>query len=157
MAALPHSDCVGMLCEFVSLCSYMTDRFLWPRGITPSCLDITVRKSFVYILELNGCRIYCDVFLSVYNYTLQINLLRQRPMEAIRTSIWLARQARKERTNHVNPDNVFQCPHCTRQLRARIGLISHLRTHTSTHSTEGWLKMVFVNLTDKEEEEDTTT
>ena len=50
--------------------------------------------------------------------------------QALATKAAQARQARKERATHaVNPDTMLQCPHCPRKLRARIGLISHLRTH----------------------------
>ena len=47
-----------------------------------------------------------------------------------------ARQARKERASRpVTSDNMLQCPHCQRQFRARIGLISHLRTHKPNQQT----------------------
>ena len=44
------------------------------------------------------------------------------------------RQARKERANSASLDtsSLLQCPHCPKLLRARIGLISHLRTHTKS-------------------------
>ena len=45
-----------------------------------------------------------------------------------------ARQARKERASRaVNPDSMLQCPHCPRELRARIGVVGHLCTHKPNH------------------------
>ena len=39
------------------------------------------------------------------------------------------RNARKERDSRPPVDACVPCPHCNRMFRARIGLISHLRTH----------------------------
>ena len=42
------------------------------------------------------------------------------------------RKARKDRAqNTIDPDQTIPCPNCDRTFRARIGLISHQRTHSS--------------------------
>ena len=43
------------------------------------------------------------------------------------------RQTRKDNANRSPTAATFPCPHCKKILRARIGLISHLRTHKPQH------------------------
>ena len=42
------------------------------------------------------------------------------------------RKARSLPTSQPRPPPDIPCPHCNRLFRARIGLISHIRTHTPT-------------------------
>ena len=55
------------------------------------------------------------------------------------TSQQQKRQLRKERalsSSQPDPAATFPCPHCNRLFRAKIGLISHLRTHPSPPATK---------------------
>ncbi|KAH3863237.1 hypothetical protein DPMN_026217 [Dreissena polymorpha] len=56
-----------------------------------------------------------------------------------KTAIEKKRQARKARaTNPPGDIPLIPCPTCSRKLRARIGLFSHLCTHRQTRSqTQG--------------------
>ena len=41
----------------------------------------------------------------------------------------IRRKCSKANSNSTGPQAMYPCPHCGKELRARVGLVSHLRTH----------------------------
>ena len=54
-----------------------------------------------------------------------------------RAEITDARERRRKTSSAIQDDsNLFQCPHCPRACKSRIGLLSHLRVHNRRGSTQ---------------------